>query len=59
MFYTVAASNNTDHMSLMGNTLSLLARATYIMVLFFTPIPLVVNHTFNATPTESLQHYVN
>jgi len=27
----------------------------YIMVLFFTHIPFVVNHTINATPTERLQ----
>jgi len=27
------------------------------MVLFFTHIPFVVNHTFNATPPERLQHY--
>jgi len=33
----------------------LLAHATYIMVLFFTHIPFVVNHTINATPPERLQ----
>ena len=27
------------------------------MVLFFTHIPFVVNHTINATPPERLQHY--
>jgi len=27
------------------------------MVLFFTHIPFVVNHTFNATPPERLQQY--
>jgi len=27
------------------------------MVLFFTHIPFVVNHTFNATPPERLQHH--
>ena len=37
--------------------LLLLARATYIMVLFFTHIPFVVNHIINATPPERLQHY--
>jgi len=37
-------------------TLLLLVRATYIWVLFFAHIPFVVNHTFNATPTERLQH---
>jgi len=31
--------------------------ATYIMVLFFTHIPFVANHTINATPPEKLQHY--
>jgi len=36
----------------------LLARATDIMVLFFTHIPFVVNHTINATPPERLQHYL-
>ena len=35
--------------------LLLLARATYITVLFFTHIPFVVNHTINATPPERLQ----
>ena len=38
-----------------GITLLLLLRATYIMVLFFTHIPFVVNHTINATPPERLQ----
>jgi len=33
-------------------TLLLLARATYIWVLFFVHIPFMVNRTFNATPTE-------
>jgi len=33
----------------------LLSRASYIMVLFFTHIPFVVNHTINATPLERLQ----
>jgi len=44
-----------DHSS--GFTLLMLVRATYIMVLFFTHIPFVVNHTINATPPERLQHY--
>ena len=39
-----------------GITLLLLVRATYIIVLFFTHIPFVVNHTINATPPERLQH---
>ena len=38
--------------------LLLLARASYIMVLFFTHILFVVNHTINATPPERLQHYL-
>jgi len=50
---TVAASNNKDHAP--QSLLLLLARATYIMVLFFTHIPFVVNHTINATPPERLQ----
>jgi len=37
--------------------LLLLAHATYIMVLFFTHIPFVVNHTINATPPEKLQQH--
>ena len=37
--------------------LLLLARATLMMVLFFTHIPFVVNHTINATPPERLQHH--
>ena len=51
----VAASNNRDHAS--QSLLLLLARATYIMVLFFTHIPFVVNHTINATPAERLQQH--
>jgi len=42
---TVAASNNRDH-----------APRIYIF-LFFTHIPFVVNHTFNATPPQRLQHH--
>ena len=38
--------------------LLLLVRATYIWVLFFALIPFVVNHTFNAMPTERLQQYL-
>jgi len=37
--------------------LLLLARATHIMVLFFTHIPFVVNRTINATPPKRLQQY--
>jgi len=50
---TVAASNNRDHAS--QSLLLLLARATYIMVLFFTHILSVVNHAINAKPPERLQ----
>ena len=46
-----------DHSS--GITLLLFLRATYIMVLFFTHIPFVVNHTINATPPERLQQLFN
>ena len=52
---TVAASNNRDHA--LQSLLLLLARATYIMVLFFTHIAFVVNHTINATPPERLQQH--
>jgi len=38
--------------------LLLLVRATYIWVLFFAHIPFVVNRTFNITPTERLQQYL-
>ena len=41
-----------------GITLLLFVHATYIYILFFfTHIPFVVNHTFNATPPERLQQY--
>jgi len=40
-----------------GITLLLLVHTTYIWVLFLTHIPFVVNRTFNATPTERLQHH--
>jgi len=36
-------------------TLLLLLRATYIWMLLFAHIPFVVNHTFNATPSERLE----
>jgi len=51
---TVAASNNRDHSP--QSLLLLLARA-YIMVLFFTHIPFVVNHTINAMALERLQQH--
>jgi len=47
---------NINRASTSQSLLLLLARATYIMVLFFTHIPFVVNHTINATPPERLQH---
>jgi len=50
---TAAASNNRVHES--QSLLLLLANTTYSMVLFFTHIPFVVNHTINATPSERLQ----
>jgi len=50
---TVAASNNRDYAS--QSLLLLPARATYMMVLFFTHIPFVVNHTVNAIPLARLQ----
>jgi len=50
---TVAASNNRVHAS--QSLLLLLARATYMTVLFFVHIPFVVNYTINATPPERSQ----
>ena len=50
----VAASNNRVHMPW---SLCYCLFAPHIcMVLFFTHIPFVVNHTINATPPETLQH---
>ena len=46
---------NIGRATMSQSLLLLLARATYIMVLFFTHIPFVVNHTMNATPPERLQ----
>jgi len=40
--------------SMSQSLLLLLARATHIMVLFFTHIPFVVNHSINTTPPERL-----
>ena len=52
---TVAANNNRVHMPL---SLYYCLFAPHIsMVLFFTHIPFVVNHTINATPPERLQQY--
>jgi len=51
---TVAPSNNRVHMPW---SLCYCLFAPHIcMVLFLTPISFVVNHTFNATPPEMLQH---
>ena len=52
---TVAASNNRDH----ARNLSYycLLAPHICMVLFFTHIPFVVNHTINATPLERLQQH--
>jgi len=38
-------------------TLLLLVRIRYIWVLFFMHIPFILNHTFNAMPTERLQQH--
>jgi len=50
--HTAAASNNRDQAPR-----SLYYCLYYIWVLFFAHIPFLVNHTFNATPTERLQHH--
>ena len=57
---TLVNKLNRSHVNISSATTSqslllLLARATYIMVLFFTHIPFVVNHTINVTPPERLQ----
>ena len=51
---TVAASNNRVHMPWSFYYCMFAPRVS--MVLFFTHIPFVVNHTINATPPERLQH---
>jgi len=51
---TVAASNNRVHMP--WSLCYCLFAPHVCMVLFFTHIPFVVNHTINATPPETLQH---
>ena len=53
--HTVAASNNRVHMP--WSLYYCLFAPHICMVLFFTHIPFVVNHTFNATPPERLQHF--
>ena len=50
---TVAASNNRVHM--LWSLYYCLFAPHICMVLFFTHIPFVVNHTFNATSPERLQ----
>ena len=57
---TLVIKFNRSHVNIARATTSqslllLLARTTYTMVLFFTHIPFVVNHTINATPPERLQ----
>ena len=52
---TVAASNNRVHMP--WSLYYCLFAPHICMVLFFTHILFVVNHTFNTTPPERLQHY--
>jgi len=59
---TLVNKFNRSHVNIGRATTSqslllLRARATYMMVLFFTHIPFVVNHTFNAIPPARLQHY--
>ena len=49
---TVAASNNRDHPT---RSLCYCLFAPHTYILFFAHIPLVVNHTINATPPERLQ----
>jgi len=61
-FRTLVVAFNRSHVNVgrattLQSLLLLLARASYIMVLFFTHIPFMVNHTINATPPERLQHY--
>ena len=52
---TVAASNNRVHVP--WSHYHCLIAPHICMVLFFTHIPFVVNHTINATPPEILQQY--
>ena len=54
---TVAASNNRVHMP--WSLYYCLFAPRVCMVLFFTHIPFVVNHTINATPPERLQQYTH
>ena len=52
---TVAASNNRVHIP--WSLYYCLFAPRICMVLFFTHIPFVVNHTINATPLERLQQH--
>ena len=52
---TVAVSNNRVHMP--WSLYYCLFVPQICMVLFFTHIPFVVNHTINTTPPERLQQY--
>jgi len=52
---TVAASNNRVHMP--WSLYYCLFAPHICMVLFFTHIPFVVNHTINATPPKRLQQH--
>ena len=52
---TVAANNNRVHMP--WSLYYCLFAPHICMVLFFTHIPFVVNHTINATPPERLQQW--
>ena len=55
---TLVVTFNRSHRQSYHIALSLLLAHAYIcMVLFFTHIPIVVNHTINATPPERLQQY--
>jgi len=59
---TLVVTFNRSHVNIGRATTSqslllLLARATYIMVLFFTNIRFVVNQIINATPPERLQQH--
>ena len=51
---TVAATNNRVHMP--WSLYYCFFAPLICMVLFFTHMPFVVNHTINATPPERLQH---
>jgi len=54
---TMATSNNRVHMP--WSLYYCLFAPHICMVLFFRHTPFVVNHTFNATPPERLQHVIH